>query len=131
MFPWEISHRFRHLSGNLKSWILDSTPWIPDSRYMIPHSLIPDSLSFFWIPKSRIPDSTRKNLPDSGIPTPLHGIIEPNPCECKKFSKASKRSYRIRLCGLKVVICLLLVLLQNENNWNTFDIALGKMLSTG
>lgn len=38
-------------------------------------SLLWDSGFFelFLDTNSRIPDSTRKNLPDSGIPTPLHG----------------------------------------------------------
>ena len=70
-----------------QSWILDYTPWIPDSRYWIPTSVsrtfwiqivsgIADTLSCF-------PDSTTKFSQDSGfykqkflyseIPIPLHG----------------------------------------------------------
>lgn len=50
-----------------QSWILDSTPWIPDSRYGCTRF---QSLSVFvfgfwipivrWVPKLRIPDSTGK-----------------------------------------------------------------------
>ena len=76
----------RSMWGNLKqSWILDSTPWIPDSRYwrsgfFVDGTWIPDS-NRKWprivlrIPKprilvsatqiSRIPDCTGKNFPDS------------------------------------------------------------------
>ena len=104
-----------------------------DSRFQVHDSTFFDSGFFELFLDTKVQDSGfhKEKLAGLRNPDSLTWIIEPNPCECKKFSKASKRSYRIRLCGLKVVICLLLVLLQNENNWNTFDIALGKMLSTG
>ena len=63
-------------SKTVLNWILDSTLWIPDSRYWIRAeevgfqilivSRIPDSLSC-------IPVSTSQNFPDSGIRIPLHG----------------------------------------------------------
>ena len=57
-----------------KSWILDSTMWIPDSRFPIPvsrvlHLRIP--LAVFWIPKPKILDSTSKKSPESGFRIPL------------------------------------------------------------
>ena len=75
-----------------QSCLLDSTQWIPDSRQWIPDlcqcSLDSgfQSLAEFWIPravwriqgKPRIPDSTSKNVPDSGIRIPLHGAIGTN-----------------------------------------------------
>ena len=63
------------LGNPRQTWILDSTPWIPDSQvldlsvepgFWIPTvSVIPDSLSC-------IPDSTSKRFLDSGIWIPLH-----------------------------------------------------------
>ena len=68
-----------------QSRMLDSTPWIPDSRYWIPDLFQWNLDSGFqllvgfripWavlrILRPRIPDSTRKNFPDAGIPIPLH-----------------------------------------------------------
>ena len=81
---------FRHMQGNPRqTWILDSTPWIPDTWHWIPADSLSVELGFrilvvsairiprtvFWIPKPRIPNSTRnifgishstsKNFPDS------------------------------------------------------------------
>ena len=58
-----------------KSWTLDYTPWIPDSRYWIPAF---DSGT--WIPDSnpRITDSTSKNFPDSTIQIPFYGVSVAN-----------------------------------------------------
>lgn len=72
-----------------QSWIVDSTPYIPDSSYWIPGlcQWNMDSgfqtLVEFRIPKPKISDfisksfqdtnSTRKNVPDSGIRIPLYG----------------------------------------------------------
>ena len=74
--PWKA------IQDNL--WILDSTPWISDYRYWIADSLsvelripivsgirIPKAM--FQIPKPKIPDSTSRNFPDSGIRIPLRG----------------------------------------------------------
>ena len=72
-----------------QSWILNSTPWILDSRYWIQVSV---ELRF-WIPivsgmmdslrcipnpnpKPRIPDSTSKKFTDSRIRIPLHVATE-------------------------------------------------------
>ena len=66
--------------------ILDSKPWIPDSRYWILDRWNLDSgfqslvelripWAVFRIPKSRIPDSTTKVFPNSGMRIPLHGAI--------------------------------------------------------
>ena len=72
-----------------QSWILNSTPWILDSRHRIKVSV---ELGF-WIPivsgmldslrrilnpnpKPRIPDSTSKKFTDSGIRIPLHVATE-------------------------------------------------------
>ena len=66
---------------------LDSTPWIPDSRYWIPNSLsvelgyripivsgIPDSFSCIPDSKTQDSNSTTKNFPDSRIRIPyFHG----------------------------------------------------------
>ena len=60
------------LSYPRQSWILDSTPWIKESRHWIPVFVSGTldsgfkSLEGFWIPKPRIPDST-SNFPDSGF----------------------------------------------------------------
>ena len=68
--------------------VLDSTPWILDSRYLIP--VLDSDLDFGFqslvrfqvprtesqIPKSRIRDSTSNNFPDSRIPIPLHGAVK-------------------------------------------------------
>ena len=72
------------LENPRQSWILDLTPWIPDSRYWISDYLsvklgfrIPNSefqsLMGFRIFLSRIPDSTSKisEIQESG--SPLHG----------------------------------------------------------
>ena len=74
--------------GNPKqSWILDSTPGIPDSQvldsgFFVSGNWFPDP-NRWWIPESWscIPDSKAqfsgfhsKNLLDSGIPIPLHGV---------------------------------------------------------
>ena len=74
--------------------------WIPDSGYSILDSFsvglgfrIPWAV--FRIPKSRIPDSTSKNFPDSGISISLHEAIPgflifvewcEVQCICKYFS---------------------------------------------
>ena len=54
-------------SDGIQSWILDSTPWIPDHRYWIPIRLGQWNLDFgfqklavFRIPKPWIPNSTSK-----------------------------------------------------------------------
>ena len=75
-----------------QSWILDSTMWIPDSRFqLLDSSLIQWNLDSgfqslvgfqihwdaFWIPKHRILDSTSENFPDSRIWIPLHGVNLP------------------------------------------------------
>ena len=74
--------------------------WIPDSGYSILDSFSV-GLGFripwvvFRIPKSRIPDSTNKNFPDSGISISLHEAIPgflifvewcEVQCICKYFS---------------------------------------------
>ena len=82
----DISQFFLHFSHHVKdprrSWILDSTPWIPDSRYKITDLFqwnldsryqlsvglrIPTAV--LWIPRPRIPDSTCKisRIPESGF----------------------------------------------------------------
>ena len=51
------------------SWLLDSTPWIPDSSFFFKGKLDSgfQSLVGFRIPKSRIPDSMGKIFPDFGF----------------------------------------------------------------
>ena len=85
-----------HGGNPRQTWILDSTPWIPDySRYrilvFISGSCIQASSHYWysgffelysrlqnpgfripWARISRIPDSTGKNVPDSRIRIPLH-----------------------------------------------------------
>ena len=62
------------------SCALDSTPWIPSSRYSVLDSGL-QSLVGFRIPKPRISDSTSTNFHDSGIPKKknyrihVHGAI--------------------------------------------------------
>ena len=64
--------------ASMQSWILDSIPWIMDSRYWIPYfyQWNLDSgfqlLVWFRIPKPRILDSTSKNFPNSKILITLH-----------------------------------------------------------
>ena len=69
-----------------ESSILDSKPWIPDSRYWILYRWNLDSgfqslvgfripWAVFRIPKSRIPDSTTKVFSNSGMRIPLHGAL--------------------------------------------------------
>ena len=106
----DISQFFKIFSPHVKdprrSWILDSTPWIPDSRYKITDLFqwnldsrfqlsvglrIPTAV--LWIPRSRIPDSTCKNFPDSGIRILLHGAKFPlysHPKTCKIYEKTKK-----------------------------------------
>ena len=70
-------------SLGLLSWILDSMPWFPNSRHSqwnLDYGL--QTLVGFWIPwavfqipKRRIPESTFKNFPDSGIEIPLQGPL--------------------------------------------------------
>ena len=50
-----------------QSCALDSTPWIPSSRYSVLDPGL-QSLVGFRIPKPRISDSTSTNFHDSGIP---------------------------------------------------------------
>ena len=81
------------MQGNQRqSWILDSTVWIPNSRYSIPHSLlvetefqipiisgIPDSLSCILDSKAcSFPDSISKTFLDSGIWINLHEARKQN-----------------------------------------------------
>ena len=57
-----------------QSWILDSMPLIPYSRYLIPIlSRIPDSLSCILDSKAQDTGFHSKNCTDSGIRIPLHG----------------------------------------------------------
>ena len=68
------------VQGNPRqSWILDSTPWTPDSRNWIPHSFSVE-LGFripivSGIPDSKAQDSRfhNKNLLDDWIQTPIYG----------------------------------------------------------
>ena len=86
----ESSYLSRHpMKGSLsKSWILDSTPWIPDAGYWISvfvcgtwdsafQSLVrfPIRWAVFWLPKPRIPESTNKNFPDFGIRIPSFVLV--------------------------------------------------------
>ena len=84
-----------------QSWILDSIPWILDSRYYIQDSLtveigfripiisgIPDSLTVFRNTKPRIQDSTSKNFLYSGL--------------CKQnFLRFRNPDFLKRECGIK------------------------------
>ena len=79
------------LGNPRQSWILESTPRIPDSGFQVldsslcqwnldsgfqmRFSAIPASWAVFWILKPRIPDSTSKNFPDSRNQIPrLHEV---------------------------------------------------------
>ena len=79
------------LGNPRQSWILESTPRIPDSGFQVldsslcqwnldsgfqmRFSAIPASWTVFWILKPRIPDSTSKNFPDSRNQIPrLHEV---------------------------------------------------------
>ena len=63
-----------------QSCALDSTPWIPSSRYSVLDPRL-QSLVGFRIPKPRISDSTSTNFHDSGLPKKkiyrihVHGAI--------------------------------------------------------
>ena len=57
-----------------QSCILDSTPWIPSSRYSELDSGL-QSLVGFRISKPSIPDSTSTNFHDSGIPKEKYFLI--------------------------------------------------------
>ena len=63
-----------------QSCALDSTPWIPSSRYSVLDSGL-QPLVGFRIPKPRMPDSTSTSFHDSGIPKKkkfrinVHGAI--------------------------------------------------------
>ena len=74
----QIASCIKRESKTSQSYILDSTPWIPDSRYWIPvlfqwnldswfHSLLGfrTPWAVFQIPKTRILDSTSENFSDS------------------------------------------------------------------
>ena len=57
-----VVSRFQVLDSSLCQWNLDS-------RF---HSVVRIQRAILPIPKPRIPDSTSKNFPDSGIQIPLH-----------------------------------------------------------
>ena len=57
-----VVSRFQVLDSSLCQWNLDS-------RF---HSVVRIQRAILSIPKPRIPDSTSKNFPDSGIQIPLH-----------------------------------------------------------
>ena len=98
LFTSELLGEFKSThcpSNGIQSWILDSTPWIPDPRYWIPIRLGQWNLDFgfqslvvFRIPKPWIPnstskiswiaDSTTKNFPDSQIRIPSLGARHMN-----------------------------------------------------
>lgn len=57
----------------VQSWILDLTPWIPDSLYTISVSV-----SGTWIPTvNGIPDPNSSSKKFPGIRNPLHGMSYP------------------------------------------------------
>ena len=76
---------FRPMCGNARqSWILDSQPWIPDSRYQIPLSVksgfwipivsgIPDYLHLCCIPGSKVQDSGFYKQKFPGFRNSSHG----------------------------------------------------------
>ena len=64
------THKCQNFCDPIQSWILDSTPWIPGSRYGIPVFVKQigfwfQSLVEFRIPKPKIPNFTRKMFSDS------------------------------------------------------------------
>ena len=96
------------------SCALDSTPWIPSSRYSVLDPRL-QSLVGFRIPKPRISDSTSTNFHDSGLPKKkiyrihVHGAIWRswkfwNVCVRNKDrvnrSQRSKGSYKLLLLSL-------------------------------
>ena len=88
-----------------QSWILDYTPWIPDSRYWIPTSVsrtfwiqivsgIADTLSCFPDSNTNFPrilDSTSKNFLYSEIRIPfLMSLKQHNDGSSKRFSAVTE-----------------------------------------
>ena len=72
--------------------MLDSTLWIPESRYWIPDlfsvelgfrisivSGFPDSLGWIPVPQPRIPESNRKRFPDSWIRIIINPLLSSPP----------------------------------------------------
>ena len=80
------------MQGNPRqSWIMDSMPWIPDSRYLIPIlSRIQDSLSYILDSKAQDTGFHSKNCTYSGIRIPLHRLR--NYCRCKKCTYNALRT---------------------------------------